>query len=161
MLGGGDWRCHLLCVVRLSLGLLGLSTLIASEDFHVHGNKGMLCCACWKELLRRCDGYLEPNAYALLQSARVTVEGISCLTCSGTSPLMRRRCLSCTSAVYSYPCIYTARSLTQYNLSSILQFFCICAFSTPRQILTRLLSKSPYVRDQIDFVHSWRHPLEP
>jgi hypothetical protein len=52
--------------------------------------------------------------------ADVTVKGISCLTCSGTTPLVRRGCLSCTSAVYSYPCIHTVRSFTQYNLSSIL-----------------------------------------
>jgi hypothetical protein len=63
----------------------------------------------------------------------VTVWSISCLTCSGTSPLVRRCCLFCTSAVYSYPRIHTVRSFTQYNLSSILQIFLHMRVSTPRQ----------------------------
>jgi hypothetical protein len=53
----------------------------------------------------------------------VTVWSPSYLTCSGTSPLVRRCCLFCTSAVYSYLRIHTVCSYTQYNLSSILQFF--------------------------------------
>jgi hypothetical protein len=50
----------------------------------------------------------------------VTVWSLSCSTCSGTSPLVRRCCLSCTSAVYSPSSIPTVRSFTRYNLSSIL-----------------------------------------
>jgi hypothetical protein len=69
------------------------------------------------------------HCFVLFESKDVTVEGISCLMCSGTSPLVRRYYLSCTSAVYSPFSIPTVRSYTQYNLSSILQFFCICAVS--------------------------------
>jgi hypothetical protein len=53
----------------------------------------------------------------------VTVWNLSCLTCSGTSPLVRLCCLSCTSNVCSRSSIPTVRSYTQYNLSSILQIF--------------------------------------
>jgi hypothetical protein len=38
------------------------------------------------------------------------------------SPSVRCDYLSCTSAVYSHPCIHTVRSFTQYNLSSIRQY---------------------------------------
>jgi hypothetical protein len=42
----------------------------------------------------------------------------------GQPRLTSVRCeyLSCTSAVYSHPCIHTVRSFTQYNLSSIRQY---------------------------------------
>jgi hypothetical protein len=53
----------------------------------------------------------------------VTVRSLTCFTCNGTSPLVRRCCLSCTSAVYSYPYTHTVRSFNQYNLSSTLQIF--------------------------------------
>jgi hypothetical protein len=47
---------------------------------------------------------------------------LSCLMGNRASPLVRCDYPSHTSAVYSRSCISTARSYTQYNLSSILQF---------------------------------------
>jgi hypothetical protein len=48
---------------------------------------------------------------------------LSCLMGNRASPSVRCDYPSCTSAVYSHSCIPTVRSITQYNLSSILQFF--------------------------------------
>jgi hypothetical protein len=48
---------------------------------------------------------------------------LSCLMGNRASPLVRCDYPSCTSAVYSHSCIPTVRSITQFNLSSILQFF--------------------------------------
>jgi hypothetical protein len=56
-------------------------------------------------------------------SPDVTVCGLSCSFCCRNPPLLRCYCLSCTSVVYGHPPIYTVRSITQYNDSSILQFF--------------------------------------
>jgi hypothetical protein len=48
---------------------------------------------------------------------------LSCLTCNRASPSVRCDYSSYTSAVYSHSCISTVCSFTQYNRSSILQFF--------------------------------------
>jgi hypothetical protein len=48
---------------------------------------------------------------------------VSFLMCKRASPSVRCDYQFCTSAVYSHSCISTVRSFTQYNLSSILQFF--------------------------------------
>jgi hypothetical protein len=56
-------------------------------------------------------------------TASVTVWGLSCSFCCRNSPLLTRYCLSCTGVVYGHSPIYTVCRLTQYNLSSILQYF--------------------------------------
>jgi hypothetical protein len=48
---------------------------------------------------------------------------LSCLMSNCASPSVRCNYPSYASAVYSHSCISTVRSYTQYNLSSILQFF--------------------------------------
>jgi hypothetical protein len=53
----------------------------------------------------------------------VAVWSLSCVTCGGVSLTLRCSSLSCTSVVQSHTCISTACSFTQYNLSSMLQFF--------------------------------------
>jgi hypothetical protein len=80
------------------------------------------------QLLKTLQGRsmrLQPSAEFLALILVYVCHGLrlSCLMGNRASPLVRCDYPSHTSAVYSHSCISTVRSYTQYNLSSILQFF--------------------------------------